>query len=228
MAELLVIRNHETNKSNFGIKFTKKEDGTYVDPRKERRLSRLRGEDDPSDADLDDDEDDADRARPRSRKQPVEQIDLVTGKVVRRYLSQMKAASAMHLNQFHVSMACRGAKKEAGGFGWRSCDEEVDLDDPSYLPLSELLAMKAAHRRQADAIKDRVVEQRQLGTHAVVRRYANLASAVSLAGVSTRIVLRCLQGEREDAYGYAWACYDGPPLNRESVASACVPLLSAL
>ncbi len=69
----------------------------------------------------DDDEDDAEAYRSRNpkAKQAVEQIDLVTGQVLRRYPSQGAAMQVMQGTQALISACCRNLRDEAYGFGWR-------------------------------------------------------------------------------------------------------------
>jgi hypothetical protein len=107
--ELMAIR--ERNKNNFGFKYIKLDDGTYVDPRKLARSGDGEQEDF--------DEDEFDMTRRKSRAIPVEQCDLETGKVLRRYASQNEAATAMKTTQVGISQCCRGARKEFIGFSWK-------------------------------------------------------------------------------------------------------------
>ena len=117
ISELLAIR--QANQSNFGVKFIKQLDGTCVDPRKLHRMRKSGGED--NDA-ADDGDDEEWEGRRRTRGIPVEQIDMETGKVLRRYTSQMVAAAAMGVNPVQISLCCRGKLNDAHGFMWRSSE----------------------------------------------------------------------------------------------------------
>jgi hypothetical protein len=82
----------------------------------------------------DDDEADAYRSRNPKAKQAVEQIDLVTGQVLRRYPSQGTAMQVMQGTQALISACCRGLRDSAYGFGWRpyigppiNCEPRVHL-----------------------------------------------------------------------------------------------------
>lgn len=54
------------------------------------------------------------------RVKPVEQLDLETGEVLRRYPSGREAASQMKASQGGISQCCSGIKKEAYNFRWRN------------------------------------------------------------------------------------------------------------
>ena len=231
--ELIVIRNQ--NKSNFGIKFIKQEDGSYVDPRRAYRAAR-NGEGD-SDGDGDEvgedfDEFDANLRR-RSRARPVEQLDLATGKVLRWYASQNEAASVMKVNQVGISQCCRGIRKVAYGFGWRASEcntcstvttfsrqllflvltaaDEAD-SNAEYLPVPALMEIKKKYESQMNETSVRVVDQIDLATGVVVHRYANIAAAVAALSVSLRQIQKVLQDVLPDAYGYGWRLYEGPDI----------------
>ena len=119
ISELLAIRNE--NKSNFGVKFIKQLDGTFLDPRKLHRMRRG-GNDDEAGEDVDDEEWEG---RRRTRGIPVEQLDIDSGKVLRRYASQIEAAAAMGVNPVQISLCCRGKLSDAHGFMWRSSECKV-------------------------------------------------------------------------------------------------------
>ena len=117
ISELMAIR--QANKSNFGVKFIKQLDGTFLDPRKLHRLRKSGGDDTDAADDVDEEEWDG---RRRTRGIPVEQLDMETGKVLRRYTSQMVAAAAMGVNPVQISLCCRGKLNDAHGFMWRSSE----------------------------------------------------------------------------------------------------------
>ena len=56
---------------------------------------------------------------PKAR-QIVEQLDLQTGALLRRYASQGLAMEAMKGTQAVLSACCRGHRSSAFGFGWRT------------------------------------------------------------------------------------------------------------
>jgi hypothetical protein len=53
------------------------------------------------------------------KTKPVEQLDLETGEVLRRYISGKDAADAMETTNHVISAACRGSSKRGVNFGWR-------------------------------------------------------------------------------------------------------------
>jgi hypothetical protein len=61
-------------------------------------------------------------SRGRSSK-AVEQLDLHSGQVVRRYESQSEACLMMKIPQIYVSECCRGHRTHCHGFKWRFLDE---------------------------------------------------------------------------------------------------------
>ena len=76
---------------------------------------------------------------PRATK-AVEQCDLYSGKVLRRYESGSVAALAMRVTQSGISLCCNGIKSEAYGFQWRFCDN--DDQPPDGLSIETLLGMR--------------------------------------------------------------------------------------
>lgn len=54
-----------------------------------------------------------------AKGKPVEQLDLTTGAVVRRYSSGNVAAKWMECSRNNLSAACRGRISRTGNFGWR-------------------------------------------------------------------------------------------------------------
>jgi hypothetical protein len=50
---------------------------------------------------------------------PVEQIDLITGKVVAVYSSQSQAERALNISSGNISAVCRGKRDNAYGYFWR-------------------------------------------------------------------------------------------------------------
>lgn len=60
------------------------------------------------------------RSRNPKARQPVEQLDINTKKVLRRYPSQGAAMEAMHGTQALLSACVRGLKEHAYGFAWRA------------------------------------------------------------------------------------------------------------
>jgi hypothetical protein len=60
------------------------------------------------------------RSRNPKARQPVEQLDITTKEVLRRYPSQGAAMDAMHGTQALLSACVRGLKAAAYGFAWRT------------------------------------------------------------------------------------------------------------
>lgn len=52
-------------------------------------------------------------------RKPVEQIDLLTGEVVTRYVSLSEAARTVNGNQGNIWKCCIGQRSSHAGFGWR-------------------------------------------------------------------------------------------------------------
>lgn len=117
------------------------------------RYLRCTFEVDLSDA-SDEDEVDAD-SRPRrsslsgtkSQHKPVEQLDMKTGKVLRRYASQGHAAEKMKCTQGVISYCCRGERSHAYNFKWRfyrgtRTDFYADDATTGYVPIKDLLTIR--------------------------------------------------------------------------------------
>jgi len=68
-----------------------------------------------------------------SRVKPVEQVEIDTGRVLRRYSSGKEAAKMMQASQSGISLCCKGKKVDAYGFKWRFYDGRSLLSCP-YLP----------------------------------------------------------------------------------------------
>lgn len=49
----------------------------------------------------------------------VEQLDMVTGEVIKTFPTIERAASENGVNRSNISDCCRKGRKSAGGFGWR-------------------------------------------------------------------------------------------------------------
>jgi hypothetical protein len=83
----------------------------------------------------------------KAQHKPVEQIDMKTGKVLRRYASQGHAADKMKCTQGVISYCCRGERSHAYNFKWRfyrGPREDFYEDDSvtGYVPIKDLLAMR--------------------------------------------------------------------------------------
>jgi len=77
----------------------------------------------------------------------VDQICLLTGKILRRYISGTDAAVAMQVSQSPISLCCRGIKPDAYGFNWRICDDPAKSNEPyDETPIEELLDMRVMKR----------------------------------------------------------------------------------
>jgi hypothetical protein len=83
----------------------------------------------------------------KSQHKPVEQLDLKTGKVLRRYASQGHAADKMKCTQGVISYCCRGERTHAYNFKWRfyrgSRDDFFEDDATTgYVPIKDLLIIR--------------------------------------------------------------------------------------
>ncbi len=56
----------------------------------------------------------------------IEQLDFETGNILNSYESVTKASKATKINLGHISEVARGARKRAGGFGWRYVEERSE------------------------------------------------------------------------------------------------------
>lgn len=78
----------------------------------------------------------------------VEQLDMETGAVVRRYFSLKKACHCMNVTMEYVEECCLGDRDSAYGFKWRFTSKPVEEEGPAegetFLPLEELLARRIA------------------------------------------------------------------------------------
>jgi len=54
-----------------------------------------------------------------TRAKPVEQVDVVTGRVIACYASVTEASKVTKVNLGHVCEVARGERKRAGGYSWR-------------------------------------------------------------------------------------------------------------
>ena len=55
----------------------------------------------------------------RRAQRPVDQLDLDTGRLIRRFESRAEASLATGMDVSQISTAMRGRSREAGGYGWR-------------------------------------------------------------------------------------------------------------
>jgi hypothetical protein len=225
MAELLEIKN--TNKSNFGVKFLKLPDGTFLDPRKAAREARREAGEE-----VDEEEGDDLDPRRKGRGVPVEQLDLNSDTLLRRYSSQIVAGQALGVNQISISLCCRGKLPYAYGFKWRlsECTEQPALslictnlcvaiveldesDESEYAPMEQLLETKRLYDKLLADSTVRVIEQVDPETGVVLHRFRNANEACSELHLSARAFFRCLHGPTHaTAYGCRWRIYYGPDI----------------
>jgi hypothetical protein len=79
----------------------------------------------------------------------IEQLDLLTGKVLRRYNSGTDAAVAMQVSQSGISLCINGSKPDAYGFRWRVCDSfDEPYEETSIEDLLKMRHLKLSVRRQ--------------------------------------------------------------------------------
>lgn len=114
----------------------------------------------------------------RSLDEPVEQLDLVTGRVIARYASQREARAAVP-TAHNISMVCLGKRVSAGGSGWRYADE-------------------TRHPRQT------AVEQLDAVTGRVIAVFASMKEAGQHAGIHLAQVSAVCRGRRKSAGGFSW------------------------
>jgi hypothetical protein len=54
---------------------------------------------------------------------PVDQLDLKTGKLLRRYASQTETCTTMRVSSIYISECCRNMRSDAYGFRWRFIED---------------------------------------------------------------------------------------------------------
>jgi len=88
--------------------------------------------------------------RPRldSAQYGVEQLDIDTGALLRRYFSLKKACHCMNVTLDYVEECCLGGRESAYGFKWRftssPVEDERPADDEVFVPIDELLKKRVA------------------------------------------------------------------------------------
>lgn len=68
----------------------------------------------------------ASTAVPRKRgkdAKPVDQLDIKTGELLRRYARQSDVCESMKVAQIYISECCRGMRSDCVGFKWRFADD---------------------------------------------------------------------------------------------------------
>jgi hypothetical protein len=160
----------------------------------------------------------------------VEQLDIETGQVLRRYCSQSKAAYAMQMSQSAISQCCRGLLAASRGFRWRVVElSELEEDDESkYTSIQELRNRKQEYDlqcAQVPSLQDMdvatgILEQRDLQLN-LLRRYSSLADAVITLKVSQRALQRCIAHLDSHAYGFVWSQYTGPKIEDREYSADC-------
>ena len=61
------------------------------------------------------------------------------------------------------------------------------------------------------------VEQLDPVTKAVLRVYPSGTKAAAMMGINTTGISLCINGQREDYYGFAWRLYNGPRLDCKNI-----------
>jgi hypothetical protein len=69
--------------------------------------------------------------RKQPRRHPVDQLDLETGRLIRRFESQTEAARETGVPLASINVAARGRSHAAGGFAWRSSSDSSSSDSSS-------------------------------------------------------------------------------------------------
>jgi|GEM_PF-341344 len=122
----------------------------------------------------------------------VEQIDLLSGKVIMTFKSVSEAARILGFASGGIAMVCRGERKSYKGYGWR------------YTKAYDLLKNKM-----------RAVEQIDLKTKKAIMTFRNASEAAKYLDlgdtkISTAagIILRCCKGVRTSYKGYGWRYKD--------------------
>eukprot|EP01041_Mallomonas_annulata_P002458 gene2458-4777_t len=84
-----------------------------------------------------------------NRIKPIEQMDIETGEVLRRYGSGRAASRAMQVSQSGISQCCKGIKTDAYGFKWRFIDDSEISTLPPFQPrpIQELLKIRHGVRK---------------------------------------------------------------------------------
>ena len=86
-------------------------------------------------------------------------------------------------------------------------------DEKDYLSVEQLLEIRRRYDQRVADSTVKPIEQFDLASGDVLRRYKNLASVASSVGASTRAVQKVLIGSSKDAFGYGWRIYDGPEID---------------
>jgi len=154
----------------------------------------------------------------RPRGQPVEQLELGTGRVVKRYASQRAAGRAMgSSNGTHIGACARGEQPDAHGFGWRhlvstdgeeaedDSDDDNGEDDDDDDDDDDDGGTDAPGSRESGHPRRRPVEQLELGTERVIARFSSQrAAARAMGATSGGRISMCVTGKRPQAHGFGW------------------------
>lgn len=178
---------------------------------------------------------------------PVDQLDIKTGELLRRYASQTDACTIMKVSQIYISECCRGLRSDCFGFKWRFADDAPIKSTDKWVPIHDLLAIRHSNnnktnygvkflqqpdgtivdprklkRPRAEEDGDaedgddaeyavlrprrraRPVEQQELETGRVLRRYGSQLEAANKMKVNQIHISQTCRGERKDAYGFRW------------------------
>lgn len=173
-----------------------------------------------------------------SHIKPVEQLDLLTGKVLRRYLSGASAAKCMEGAQAAISLCCRSKEHKscAYNFRWRFYQgPPIDFDSASYTSIEDLLKIRhgpqipiptslytndsstvssGASRKSAPRmVRSRIVEQLDRVSGEVLRQYPTIKTACDSMQIPFVMMSACCRGHADSAGGYAWRFHIGPPVD---------------
>ena len=103
----------------------------------------------------------------------------------------------------------RGSFRITGEF----LDAVSEEDEKDYLSVEQLLEIRRRYDQRVADSTVKPIEQFDLATGDVLRRYKNLASVTSSVGASSRAVQKVLIGSSKDAFGYGWRIYEGPEID---------------
>ena len=101
-------------------------------------------------------------------------------------------------------------------------DTASEDDEKDYLSVEQLLEIRRRYDQRVADSTVKPIEQFDLATGDVLRRYKNLASVASSVGASSRAVQKVLTGSSKDAFGYGWRIYEGPDIDSKRNTPFCM------
>lgn len=119
---------------------------------------------------------------------PVIQYDGETGAKVAKYSSISDASKSTSIQPIHISQACRGIVKQAGGFMWRY---EVEVRGDEQI---EVVRSKFAKKRVCQKTLD----------GKIIQIYESVSEVYKIKGYSTGQICDCCNGKNKTAKGFRW------------------------